>query len=115
LPPPAHGIPLPARFPSPFAPDPHPLCRIAAADLQSRLPGLVPAGDGKMFGVLVVRDRHGKAGYLAAFSGLLHGTACHPGFVPPVFDLTDGQGFFKQGEAEISRLNARITVRCPPG
>jgi tRNA pseudouridine32 synthase/23S rRNA pseudouridine746 synthase len=70
----------------------------------------VPAGDGKMFGVLVVRDRHGKAGYLAAFSGLLHGTACHPGFVPPVFDLTDGQGFFKQGEAEISRLNARIAA-----
>ena len=43
--------------------------------------------EGKMFGVLVYDD-----GFLAAFSGTLGGKTCQPGFVPPVFDIQEGEG-----------------------
>ena len=67
------------------------------------------AAKGKMLGVLVVRDVAGGLGYLAAFSGLLAGRSSVPGFVPPVFDFLSPGGYFKNEEAEISLLNARIT------
>ena len=76
-PPPTAGE-LPARFPSPFDPGPpHPLARRAADALLARLrrgevPGeaaLHAAGEGKMFGVLVVADAAGRVGWLAGFSG----------------------------------------------
>ena len=57
--------------------------------------------EGKMFGVLVY-----EGGYLAAFSGTLGGKTCQPGFVPPVFDIQEGEGrYFLQEEAEISAIN----------
>ena len=61
-----------------------------------------------MFGVLVVETPDGEIGYLAAFSGNLCGSNNHPFFVPPVFDLLDKEGFFKVGEAEISKINSDI-------
>ena len=60
--------------------------------------------EGKMIGVLVVRG-----GYLAAFSGNVAGRSIHKGFVPPIFDLTDPNGEFKKGEAEISSINKLIS------
>ena len=66
------------------------------------------AAKGKMFGVLVVRDSGGGLGYLAAFSGLLAGRNCVDGFVPPVFDMQNPDGYFKKEEAEISALNRKI-------
>lgn len=72
------------------------------ADWQEELQG------GKMFGVLVVRTEQGKVGFLAAFSGILAGSNVHPFFVPPVYDLLQPQGFFKQEEEQISAINRRI-------
>ena len=44
--------------------------------------------------------------YLAAFSGTLGGKTCQPGFVPPVFDIQEGEGrYFLKEEAEISAIN----------
>ena len=44
--------------------------------------------------------------YLAAFSGTLGGKTCQPGFVPPVFDIQEGEGrYFLSEEAEISAIN----------
>ena len=61
-----------------------------------------------MFGVLVVGTGDGQLGYLAAFSGLLCGTNDWPFFVPPVFDATQPDGYFKLHEAEITAINRRI-------
>ena len=66
------------------------------------------AAKGKMFGVLVVRDKDGSIGYLAAFSGLFMGSNNVEGFVPPVFDLQNPDGYFKREEAEISAINSKI-------
>lgn len=112
--------PLPDRFTFPFHYDPHPLCLRAAEALQNRLltedfghdfgsPDAV-SGDplGKMFGVLVVESPDGTLGYLTAFSGKLGGSNHHLGFVPPVFDLLDEQGFYRPEEDELSALNREI-------
>src|SRR3954463_16445013 len=44
------------------------------------------AGQGKMFGVLVVAASDGTIGYLRGFSGMVHGTWDVDGWVPPTFD-----------------------------
>jgi tRNA pseudouridine32 synthase/23S rRNA pseudouridine746 synthase len=105
---PVDHLSLPERFTFPFRYEPHPLCRIAVEELQARIRALLPPGEGKMFGVLVVRDGAGALGYLAAFSGLLAGRSLQTGFVPPVYDLTDPDGFFKREEAALTALNQRI-------
>ena len=103
------GIPLPTRFTYPFCYTPHPLCIRAAEEVQQYLARHPEWNEGKMFGVLVVQTAEGELGYLAAFSGILAGQNKLPFFVPPVYDLLQPDGFFKQEEAEISALNARIT------
>ena len=62
--------------------------------------------EGKMLGVLKVEDEEGKEGYLYAFSGTVGGRATLPGFVPPIYDLTDPEGYFRRREAEISAMPA---------
>ena len=66
---------------------------------------------GKMMGVLVVETPQGETGFLCAYSGLLGGSNNHPYFVPPLLDLLQPNGFFKQEEAEISAINLRIAQR----
>ena len=88
--------------------------------------------EGKMLGVLICRKpdsdgeyspsegsahHNGKVTpllYLAAFSGTIRGadgkvTARVDGFVPPIIDLTEDDGYFKLKEAEISQINHRIS------
>lgn len=106
------GIILPDKFTYPFCYVPHELCIIAADEVKSFLAGnrelYDDARNGKMFGVLVVRKNDGTTGFLAAFSGLLAGKSRTDYFVPPVFDLTDPEGFFKEEESLISAINSRI-------
>ena len=106
------ALPLPAKFNDPFCYEPHPLCLMAAEELQAYIAGdgrlRAEADKGKMFGVLVVEEADGRTGYLAAFSGLLGGTNDHAFFVPPVFDATAPDGYFKTHEAEISAVNRLI-------
>lgn len=105
-------IPLPERFTYPFCYTPHPLCILAAKEVQSYLTRQTAWKDelrqGKMFGVLIVQTEHGETGYLAAFSGTLAGKNLHPFFVPPVYDLLQPQGFFKIEEENISSINRNI-------
>lgn len=105
-------IPLPERFTYPFCYTPHPLCILAAKEVQSYLTRQTAWKDelrqGKMFGVLIVQTEHGETGYLAAFSGILAGKNLHPFFVPPVYDLLQPQGFFKIEEEKISSINCNI-------
>lgn len=112
-------ISKPEKFTYPFCYEPHPLCRLAADEVQRHIreSGLLPedGGEGKMFGVLVVEHGGGDTeasgrglGFLAAYSGLLAGRNDWPWFVPPVFDAQQPDGHFKRTEARISAINAEI-------
>lgn len=105
-------IPLPERFTYPFCYTPHPLCVMAAEEVQHYLSKQSDwqeeLSHGKMFGVLIVQTEDGSIGYLTAFSGILAGKNIHPYFVPPVYDLLQPQGFFKIEEENISAINRRI-------
>jgi tRNA pseudouridine32 synthase/23S rRNA pseudouridine746 synthase len=114
-------IALPGRFTFPFYYEPHPLAKIAAAELQHYLEtqtgldhnfGLDDDEEGmvigKMFGVLVVLDMEGRLGYLSGVSGKLAGTNDHPKFVPPVFDMLVENSFFLKEQEIISAVNSRI-------
>ena len=116
---PIQSIPLPERFTYPFHYTPHPLCVIAAEETQAYLKERTEWREelqtGKMFGVLVVRTPAGEVGYLAAFSGNLAGKNVHPFFVPPIYDLLQPDGFFRQEEERINEINARIrTLQASP-
>lgn len=111
---PTEGIALPKAFTFPFHYTPHPLTRLAAEEVRQYLltrdDWQEELRQGKMFGVLVIRDGEGKLGYLAAFSGNLAGSNHHAFFVPPVYDLLQPDGFFRIEEAEISGINHRIAA-----
>ena len=116
-----NDIDLPERFTFPFFYEPHPLTKIATAQLQEYLenqtdlnhnfglienqPGLVI---GKMFGVLVIQDEEGKLGYLSAFSGKLADSNDHPMFVPPVFDMLVEDSFFLKEQYILNSINDKV-------
>jgi len=103
---------LPQQFTCPFCYEPHGLALMAVEQVQhyvaSRGDWADELASGKMLGVLVVSDAEGRLGYLAAFSGNLAGSVRHDFFVPPVYDLLDPQGEFKQGEAQITAINHEV-------
>ncbi len=111
---------LPKRFTFPFYYEPHPLCLLACKELQNHLEnqkdwkhnfGLNKADEdsnGKMFGVLLVQNKAGEIGYLAAFSGKLAGANHHSKFVPPIFDMLTEEGFFNQGQIELSSIHEQV-------
>ena len=67
--------------------------------------------EGKMLGVLIAKDKEGASHTLYAFSGQLGDRGFHfPGFVEPVFDYLQPDGYFKTKEREISQQNREITL-----
>lgn len=66
---------------------------------------------GKMLGVLIATDPCGDSHTLYAFSGQLGDVGFyHNGFVGPVFDYLQPNGYFKTKEADISRQNVEIKL-----
>ncbi len=66
---------------------------------------------GKMLGVLIAADKCGVHHTLYAFSGQLGGAGfSYPGFVAPVFDYLQPDGYFKTREKDISRQNVEIDL-----
>jgi len=114
------GYDLPERFTFPFYYQPHPLCLLAAEELQQHLShqthwqhdfGLSSESSnaiGKMFGVLLVENQQHEIGYLSAFSGKVAGSNHLPNFVPPVFDTLAPDGFFMQGQKKLNQLSEQI-------
>lgn len=107
----------PDVFTQPFDYEAHPWVLQAARDLQQKISleldhdfGLDGGenGLGKMMGVLVVRDQQGTLGYLAAYSGRLDDGNQHYGYVPPVFDILDEDGFYRKEEDAITVINHRV-------
>jgi tRNA pseudouridine32 synthase / 23S rRNA pseudouridine746 synthase len=114
----ATSTPLPKRFTFPFVYAPDPVAILAAEHFQQNFlinhkldhsfGDETEKGTGKMFGVLVVKNNVNQLGYLAAFSGKLQSGNDIPGLVPPIFDLLDEEGFYKQGEREINIVNQQL-------
>ncbi|EGQ9291793.1 RNA pseudouridine synthase [Vibrio vulnificus] len=119
------GYALPERFTFPFYYTPHPLCVLAAEQLQQHLltqqewqhnfgllSGEVVSDDesaiGKMFGVLLVENAQGDIGFLSAFSGKIADQNLLPGFVPPVFDMLAEESFFRRELSEITDINHQV-------
>lgn len=111
---------LPERFTFPFYYQPHPLCVLAAKQLQFHLAsqtqwqhnfGLSDDPNniiGKMFGVLLVKNSQGELGFISAFSGKLAEQNHISGFVPPIFDLLTEDSFFLSEKVVINQLNEKI-------
>ena len=104
---PIHNVALPCKFNNPFYYSVHPLCEIAAKEVQSFIETL-GVKEGKMYGVLVVETQAGELGYLAAFSGLLKGINNHPCVVPRIYNLLLPEGYVKAEERNIYAINAEI-------
>ena len=113
------SYPLPEKFTFPFYYQPHPLCVLAAQQLQRHLTvqqawhhdfGIDgnPEGTGKMFGVLLVQSPEGEIGYFSAFSGKIADQNLLPSFVPPVFDMLAEESFFRTDLAAITQLNQAV-------
>lgn len=96
---------------------PHPLCVLAAKQVQAYLKtqtdwhhnfGLAKNHQGmiigKMFGVLIAKNKKNEIGYLAAFSGKMAGTNHLPKFVPPVFDSLYENSFVNVGMVELTNI-----------
>ena len=131
----------PQEFTDPFRYMPHPLVKVAAEKTIRKIDEdhmLADAfAEGKMLGVLVckVSDRSKRAEhlpssllcellrsetagivYIAGFSGNVGGRSIIEGFVPPIYDLTDPNGYFKKEEARISGINRKIDeINCSEG
>lgn len=110
---------LPEKFTFPFYYQPHPLCVLAAKQLQQHLTTQQEwqhdfgvdgneAGTGKMFGVLLVKSPQGEIGFLSAFSGKIADKNLLPGFVPPVFDMLAEESFFRSDLACITEINSAV-------
>ncbi len=76
--------------------------------------------EGKMIGVLICRPSTGSIqspSFIAAFSGTVKDsegrvTGTVDGFVPPIIDLTDPNGYFKNEESRITLINNKIDTLC---
>ena len=97
---------VPFTYPFCYVPDPR------VVEEAHRLTEILDSGhfdhSGKMFGILIT-DR----GPLYAFSGLLDGRATVDGFVPPIFDYSLPDGYFRRRETEIAAQVARRKAGLP--
>ena len=115
---------LPQRFTFPFYYQPDPLCVLAAQELQQHLltqnkwqhnfglSGNPKNAIGNMFGVLLVINKAGELGYLAAFSGKLAEKNIIDKFVPPVFDMLIDSSFFLSKQADINIKQSSTANDC---
>ena len=116
-------IELPEKFTFPFYYEPHLLAKIATTELQEYLENqtdfehnfglntaLKSLSVGKMFGVLVVKNKQNQIGYLTAFSGKLADKSLPEIFVPPVFNMRTAGSFYIKGELEIDRINTQLGI-----
>ncbi len=106
---------LPKKFTYPFCYQPHPLALAASNELQSKLTTchqLDSDKQGRMYGVLVVKNNQGELGYLAALSGGINEPACKTdciiNFVPAIHQAYLNSDFEQQKNIEINQLNTNI-------
>lgn len=116
---------LPNKFTYPFCYQPHPLALVASEELQQKLERFHPVEaeqQGRMYGVLIVKDTQGTLGYLAALSGNANETSTGESstdknktnddsainFVPTIHQAYNQSEFEKQQQVEINGINTTI-------
>ncbi len=99
---------LPKTFTNPFDYNAHPLCIEAKNNLEPYLPNPTTMVKGKMYGVLVVKNKADELGFLAAYSGNEQNETTDIPFVPQVFDITNPKGFFRKEEELLNQINQQI-------
>ena len=115
------SVVLPKQFTYPFYYEPDPLCVLASEEVKAYLTSQTDfehnfglddskkgVNNGKMFVVKIVKISDGRIGYIVAFSGKLAESNHINGFVPPIYDTLNKDGFYKKNEAYLNRLNAKI-------
>lgn len=106
---------LPAKFTYPFHYEPHVLALIASEELQLKLNSFHPIDteqQGRMYGVLIVKDNEGSLGYLSALSGNATESSANEStinFVPTIYQTYDQSDFEKTQQIEINDINKTIT------
>ena len=115
-------IALPAILNNPFEGNPPKIAKLAAKEIQVFLTinettfaysfGMYPEENqpskGKMFGVLVVRNKLGQLGYLAAYSGKLPASFSDSRFVPSLFDEASDDSFIGKGMRKLTEYGTEI-------
>ena len=61
-----------------------------------------------MFGVLVVKNKEGKLGYLCTFSGKIADEPHPQVFVPSLFDVAINNNFISKGMVELTAIGTKI-------
>lgn len=107
---------LPSKFTYPFCYQAHPLAQVASEELQKKLTSFHPIDaeqQGRMYGVLVVKNELGQLGYLSAISGGANETMTTDGFsinfVPAIHQAYSNSEFEQQKQIEINGINHSIT------
>jgi len=115
---------IPNKLNNPFDLTTPEICKIAAKDLQKYIianqanwihnfgtetnkPG---TKKGKMFGVLVVKNKNNELGYISAFSGKLDNDTFNNIFVPSLFDPSVEDFFLDKGMTELSNFGKEIEL-----
>ena len=104
--------PVPSRLNCPFYYQPDESARFAVSEVVKELSENAAwdfeISKGKMFGILVVETADGRKGYLKAYSGQILGREDWEGWVPPVFDYLQPDGWFLTNGQVITSLNKEI-------
>ena len=113
---------FPGKFTYPFCYQPHPLALEASEELQQKLEKFHPVESeqqGRMYGVLIVKDTQGSLGYLAALSGNANESNTDKrnidndssiNFVPTIHQAYNQSEFEKQQQVEINGINKKINL-----
>ena len=113
---------LPGKFTYPFCYQAHPLALAASEELQQKLEKFHPVDtdqQGRMYGVLIVKDTQGTLGYLAALSGNANenntdksdiGNDASINFVPTIHQAYNQSEFEKEQQVEINGINKKISL-----
>jgi len=106
---------LPEKFTYPFCYQADPLAQAASEELQKKLTSFHPIDaekQGRMYGVLVVKNEQGELGYLAALSGGANESIGNNGiainFVPPIHQAYSNSEFEQKKQVEINGINQSI-------
>ncbi len=113
---------LPGKFTYPFCYQPHSLALAASEELQQKLEKFHPVDteqQGRMYGVLIVKDTQGTLGYLAALSGNANENNTEKSnidndasinFVPTIHQAYNQSEFEKEQQVEINSINKKISL-----
>jgi len=106
---------LPVNFTYPFCYQAHPLAVVASEELQQKLAFFHPMDSeqqGRMYGVLIVKNSQGKLGYLSALSGNASEANTQSdyliNFVPAIHQAYQQSEYEQAKQIEINDLNKKL-------